>query len=260
MDQQQFQTILDKHKIPAYRYFDQVGSTNDIALDWLSSDDAPEYALVMANAQTSGRGRNGRKWVTTPGASIALSIILHPSLAEQHQLGIFSLATGLAVARTITSHCQGNVQVKWPNDVLIARMKTAGTLIEAVWAGDQLKGLVLGIGINLLRAAIPPASGLLFPATCLQDHASGTPETLALLDTLLANLFAVRRQMLDQGFAQMYTRRMAFLNEPITLHTAEDVSCNGILHGIDPSGNILLKIEDGQLRSFPIGDISLRPA
>jgi len=243
MDQQQFQTILDKHKIPAYRYFDQVGSTNDIALDWLASDDAPEYALVMANAQTSGRGRNARTWVTTPGASIALSIILHPSLAEQHQLGLFSLATGLAVARTITSHCQGNVQVKWPNDVLISRMKTAPET-----------------GTTRPAPPFPPASGLLFPATCLQDHASGTPETLALLDTLLANLFAVRRQMLDQGFAQMYTRRMAFLNEPITLHTAEDVSCNGILHGIDPSGNLLLKIEDGHLHSFPIGDISLRPA
>jgi BirA family biotin operon repressor/biotin-[acetyl-CoA-carboxylase] ligase len=259
MDQQRLQTILDKHHIPACRYFDQVGSTNDIALDWLSSD-APEYALVLADAQTSGRGRNGRVWVTTPGASIALSIILHPSPAEQNQLGLFSLVAGLASVMAIESHCHGIVQVKWPNDILIARMKTAGILTETVWAGDQLKGLVLGIGINLLRTAVPPAAGLLFPATSLQDHADGPPDSLALLDTLLASLPVVRRQMLDQDFSHLYTSRMAFLNEPIALHTIEGVSFKGILQGIDPSGNILLENEGGQTRSFPIGDISLRPA
>jgi len=258
MNQHLLQTVFEKNNIPAFRYFDQVGSTNDIAIEWVSAG-APEYALVMAEAQTSGRGRNGRTWVTTPGASIALSIILHPSPAEQINLGLFSLAAGLAAARAIDILCDDVVQVKWPNDVLINRMKTAGVLAETVWEGNQLKGLVLGFGINLLHESVPPAAELLFPATCLQEHTSSQPEPLALIDALLASLARVRAEMLTEHFLHIYTSWMAYLNEPISLHPANASIINGTLHGIDASGYLVLQMENGELQSFPVGDISLRP-
>ena len=105
-------------KIPEFRYFKETDSTNTQALNWISQG-APEYSLVIAEAQTAGRGRNRRKWVTTPGSSIAVSIILHPTIQEQKKLGLFSLLGGFSVLKVLEDNYRIKAQVKWPNDILI---------------------------------------------------------------------------------------------------------------------------------------------
>jgi BirA family biotin operon repressor/biotin-[acetyl-CoA-carboxylase] ligase len=92
-------TKLSGLPVPQVRYFDTIGSTNDEAISWAASG-AAEGCLVVADQQTSGRGRLGRRWVTTPGAALAFSLILHPHPAEQAQSRFFTALGALAV-------CQG---------------------------------------------------------------------------------------------------------------------------------------------------------
>lgn len=258
MDTRKLGQALNKVNITAFRFFEQVGSTNDLALDWLASG-APEYALVIADAQNAGRGRQGRHWVTTPGASIALSLILYPSQAEQEKLGLFPLASGLAVARAIEEIGVDQVQVKWPNDVLIKRMKTAGVLVESVWEGDRLHGMVIGIGINVQRKSVPAAVGLLYPATCIEDHTTVNVDVITLITGTISNLVHVRTGLLNSKFHENYTSKLAFLKEKVAIRDQVSQSSIGTLEGIDPAGQLLQRLDDGRLQTFAAGDVSLRP-
>jgi len=259
MDKEKFETIVQSHHIPAYRYFETIGSTNDEAIKWVL-EGASEYALVLADTQTAGRGRQGRKWTSHPGASIAISIILHPTRDEQERLGLISLMAGLATMQAISRSCSGNIQVKWPNDVLIDRKKAAGVLVEAVWHAEQLQGLVIGIGINVLGNAVPSAETLLYPATCMQDHSGKKPHRLDVLDQLLMNLPVMRAATQSDEFPAIYMEKMAFVGEKISIISAPGISVDGLLQGIDQNGNLFLKTQDGQLQTFLVGDVSLRPA
>jgi len=118
MNKADIKQALDDLKIPVFRFFKETDSTNSQALKWVSLG-APEYSLVIAEAQTAGRGRNGRKWVTTPGSSLAVSVILHPSSREREKLGLFSLLGGFSLLKVLEEHYHINAQMKWPNDVLI---------------------------------------------------------------------------------------------------------------------------------------------
>jgi BirA family biotin operon repressor/biotin-[acetyl-CoA-carboxylase] ligase len=259
MDQETLNAIAARHHLPACHYLPSTGSTNDDALQWLT-EGAPEYAFVAADAQSAGRGRQGRRWISTPGASIALSIILRPTAEEQRQLGLFSLLAGLAAAQAISENCHAVVQVKWPNDVLIKRMKAAGILAEAHWENNALKGLVIGIGINLLKASVPQDAELIYPATSLEDHSEDVPDAAKVIDALLRSLLALRQDLCDPAFPQQYMQKMAFLNEAVNLHTAGSQTVHGIATGIDDAGNLILQTDAGATQAFPVGEISLRPA
>lgn len=239
-------------------FFEETDSTNEQGLE-IAARGAEELTLLVAERQTAGRGRLGRKWVTAPGASLAFSLILKPSKAEISHLSLFSLLGGLAVCRAIENYAQIATQVKWPNDVLLNGMKTAGILAESCWQGEQLAGVVLGIGINLLAGSTPPAGEVLYPATCLQDHTPVKVERLSFLRAVLAQLIALRQQIMDENFIQEYTRRLAFVNQPVTLNSGQGDSWSGVVLGVRADGQLRLRLADGTEASFPIGELRLKP-
>jgi BirA family transcriptional regulator, biotin operon repressor / biotin---[acetyl-CoA-carboxylase] ligase len=244
--------------IPSFRYYQETDSTNTQALDWIS-ENTSEYSLVIAESQTAGRGRSGRNWVTTPGSSLAVSIILYPTKHEISKLGLFSLLGGLSVCKVIEDSFNIDAHVKWPNDVLIKNKKTAGILTESTWQGERLQGIVLGIGINLLTPSIPPSEEILFPATCIQSHTSDDIDVLTILVKLVGKLIGFRSTMLSPSFIQQYEKKLAYKNQLVTLDVGDETLISGHLKGIDPFGNIRLQLADNEERYFPIGDIKLRP-
>jgi BirA family biotin operon repressor/biotin-[acetyl-CoA-carboxylase] ligase len=239
-------------------FFEETDSTNEQGLK-MAAQGADELTLLVAERQTAGRGRLGRKWVTAPGASLAFSLILKPSQAEISHLSLFSLLGGLAVCLAIEDYAQITAQVKWPNDVLLNGMKTAGILAESCWQGEQLAGVVLGIGINLQPGSAPPAGEVLYPATCLQDHTPVTVERLPFLRAVLAQLIALRQQIMGENFIQEYTRRLAFVNQPVMLSSGQGDSCSGVVLGVQADGQLRLRLAGGTEASFPIGELRLRP-
>ena len=245
-------------KIPEFRYFKETDSTNTQALNWISQG-APEYSLVIAKAQNAGRGRSGRKWVTTPGSSIAVSIILHPTIQEQKKLGLFSLLGGFSVLKVLEDNYRIKAQVKWPNDILIDYKKTAGILAESLWQGGNLQGLVLGIGINLMLPSIPSSDLLMFPATCIEAHTKDHINPADLLAALIKALIRIRKSILSPTFIPLYESSMAYKNQLITLDAGGGKVYSGHLRGVDNQGKIIIQTADGTEQVFPIGDVKLRP-
>ena len=258
MNASELKQSLLKIKIPDFRYFEETDSTNSQALNWVSQG-AEEYSLVIAEAQTAGRGRNGRKWITTPGSSLAISIILHPSNREREKLGLFSLLGGYSVLKVLKEHYHIDPQVKWPNDVLIEYKKTAGILAESVWHGEKLKGLVLGIGINLMTPSIPPSDLLFFPATCIEAHTADNINPVESIVYLIKAIIELRESLLSSIFIQKYENSMVFMDQLIFLDAGRGEVYSGHLRGIDNEGRVIIQNTDGIYQVFPIGDIKLRP-
>ena len=192
--------ILERRLRTPFRYVASVGSTNDVARDWLL-DGAPGGAAVIADEQTRGKGRMGRRWLTRTGTALAVSIVLHPKEAfagRVVQLG------ALAVCDMAESlGCRG-VGIKPPNDVLLDGKKVAGILPEAVWDGGTLRGVVLGIGVNVrmdFRGTDLEAS-----AASLESALGKTLDRAALLEELIGAVMLWNGQIESEAFDQAWKR------------------------------------------------------
>lgn len=248
---------LEGLPIPAIQYYDSIGSTNDAALRWAEAG-AADGSLVVADQQTSGRGRLGRSWVTNPGAALAFSMVLRPSEDEMKRLELFSPLAGLAVCSAL----QGlglPAQIKWPNDVLINRRKTCGILAESTWDGSRLIGTVVGIGINVAPESVPPAEALQFPATCIEEHLRQPVDRGQLLRQVLNEFFNWRSNLGSPDFFKAWEDRMAFKGESVQLLNPDSESVSGILLGVDEKGYLRVRLSAGNVKIISVGDVHLRP-
>jgi BirA family biotin operon repressor/biotin-[acetyl-CoA-carboxylase] ligase len=134
--------------VPAVELFGTIGSTNDVARD-LAERGAASLTLVVADHQTSGRGRAGRSWLSTPGSSLLCSIVFRVADTGDSAPGAAPVRIGNAVAETIAEVAAVDARVKWPNDVVIpAHGKVAGVLCEAVMRQGSAF-VIAGIGVNV---------------------------------------------------------------------------------------------------------------
>lgn len=138
--------------------YGEVDSTNARCVE-LARAGASHGTVVLADAQTAGRGRQGRAWFSPPGVNAYISVLLRPRLRAR-DLGVFSLIASLALADAVRDF-GGDPAIKWPNDVLVDGKKIGGALGEALVHGDAVQGVVLGVGVNLKvdRAALAAALG-----------------------------------------------------------------------------------------------------
>jgi BirA family transcriptional regulator, biotin operon repressor / biotin---[acetyl-CoA-carboxylase] ligase len=138
--------------VPQCGLFHELDSTFTAIHD-LGAQGAPAGTVVIAEAQTAGRGRDGRTW-HSPAGGVWLGMLLRPARAE---LGVISVRVGLAVADAVDALLgRGETRLKWPNDVLLADRKLAGILCEGRWHGESLQWLAVGVGVNVCNA-IPAA-------------------------------------------------------------------------------------------------------
>ena len=259
LDITELEKLRDTLPIPKIYYYEETSSTNEQGLR-LAMEGAGEFTLLIAERQTAGRGRLGRKWITGEGTSLAISVILRPGDEEISFLSLFSLMGALAVCRAIRSTCpHAAPKVKWPNDVLLEDKKTTGILAESNWQGERLAGLVLGIGINIFAGSVPPANELLFPATCVQAHCSGRINRTDFLTEVLREIIALRPVIGQAAFLQEYSQHLAFAGQTVFLKSGSGKVVQGKLAGVEKDGRVILRDEDGKERSYPIGDMHLRP-
>ena len=249
---------LEGSPIAKIRFFPSTGSTNEDALEW-AAQGADDGSLVIADQQTSGRGRLGRKWVTKSGTALAFTFILRPTEKEIDQLSLFSPLGALAVSEAIRKYCRLPAQVKWPNDVLVNHKKVCGVLAETLWTENYLNGLVLGIGINISPASLPDRAELLFPATCLESEFGQPLEREKFLRAVVTEFFDLRQKLGSNEFLQLWEEQLAYKGEVVQLELPEKQNVEGILHGIDEMGNLILLLTDGMKVNYPIGEVKLRP-
>ena len=132
--------------LPLVVAFDRVGSTLDIA-HALAGEGADAGSLVLADAQTAGRGRLGRAWQSEAGAGLWLALIERPR--DVAALDVLSLRIGLALATSLAPFADSPVRLKWPNDVYLDDRKLAGVLVEVRWRDGDPEWACIGVGINV---------------------------------------------------------------------------------------------------------------
>ena len=243
------------------RYFDVIGSTNDEALSWAAAG-ATDGCLVVADQQIRGRGRLGRRWFTAPGAGLAFSLVLLPDPTEQAKIGSFSALGALAVCQAIETMAGVSAQIKWPNDILLQRKKTAGILVEANWLGEEMQSLVIGIGVNITAEAVPPPGELLFPATSVEEVAGKQVDRLDFLRAILQGIYDWRAVLNEDAFQSAWEERIAFKGEWVRIENAANPasgeSLTGQIIGLDDSGGLVLRTSSGKNIRAAVGDLTLR--
>jgi len=259
MNKNSLQKKLSKLNIGDLRYFDSIGSTNDEALAWAAAG-ARDLSIVVADEQTQGRGRLDRKWFTPKGSGLAFSLILRPHVTLRPHL---SRTVGLA-ALSIAESCSGlglAPRIKWPNDILLNGKKTAGILIETVWSGDDVDSLVIGMGINVHKASVPPAEVLQFPATSLEDAlGKEAPAREDVLFSVLNAFIHWRERMTTDALLHAWEEIIAFRGEQVQVHTGDEENITGELLGLESDGSLRLRDAHDKSVIIRFGDVSLRPS
>jgi len=228
-------------------FFSETGSTNDVA-QLLAEHRAPEGATVVASAQTAGRGRFGRTWFSPAGAGLYVSVVCRNQAAAP----LLTLAGGVAVADGIRAATGLPVQIKWPNDVVVADRtgpargrKLAGILAEASTTPDGLQYVILGFGINLRPAAYPPE--LADRATSIETEL-GRPADGALVLAETLALFAASFGRLAAGDAHPVLARWREIapssrGVPVEWDTPGGIVA-GVSEGISDDGALLVRVGD----------------
>jgi BirA family biotin operon repressor/biotin-[acetyl-CoA-carboxylase] ligase len=221
-------------------------STQDYARD-LAADGAPEGSVIQALSQTTGRGRQGRTWVS-PMGNLYMSVLLRPDCPAD-KAGQVSFVTAVAVSAAMDAVMEpGHAKtLKWPNDILIDGRKAAGILIESVMGQDgMVDALIVGIGVNILT---PPED-----AIGLSNLSGGRAVPIhPFRDRVLEELAQAYRQWKHQGFGPIRTRwlkQAQGLGGPVKTPQGE-----GLFKDLDMNGALVLTLPDGGEAAVTAGDI-----
>jgi BirA family biotin operon repressor/biotin-[acetyl-CoA-carboxylase] ligase len=214
------------------RWHASLPSTMDAAAA-LAHAGAPDGVVVAAEQQTAGRGRRGTTWESPPGAGLYFSLIARPSTALQ----LVTLAAGVGVRDGVAAATGLAPDLKWPNDLLVNRRKLAGILAEGFAIGTPEQAVIIGVGLNVLRAAYPPDVSR--RATSLEGELGRPVDRDALLSAVLGGL-RDRLARLEQSPGDILQAWRAASPSAIGTRVEWD-GHRGVTAGIDDSGALLVK-------------------
>ncbi len=233
----------------------EVDSSTRFLLEGEGFGEAGVHACV-AEAQTAGRGRRGRAWVSPGGANLYLSVLRSFAVVPEFLQGL-SLAVGVAVARAMQSLDVQGIALKWPNDILLGGAKLGGILLETSARGQGPWRVVTGIGINV-RMPADAGAGIDQPWTDLAAHGAH-PGRNRLASRVLSEVILAQAQFVEGGFGAFHRDWElldALRDRQVELHDASG-SRWGTARGVDAGGALLLEVQ-GRCERVVSGDISLR--
>ena len=238
-------------------YLPVIGSTNDASAR-LADAGAGEGTTVVAEAQTAGRGRHGRAWCSPPGAGLYVSTVFRPDKAGERGAlpSLLTLMSGVALADAVRETTGMDVEIKWPNDLVIGRRKLAGILAEASALGSALEYVVLGFGINIHAAAYPPEVAA--RATSLEEELGRGVDRARLLARALVNLARCRAALAGGRVSEVLDRWRArapsAVGAPIEW-VIGGAARRGRTAGLGDDGALLVEV-DGAVERVVAGEIT----
>jgi BirA family biotin operon repressor/biotin-[acetyl-CoA-carboxylase] ligase len=244
--------------------YPEIGSTNDEAIR-LVREGAPTGLLVIAEHQTAGKGRKGRRWTSPPGSGLCFSLVVHPSSPRRHW-HMLSLLTSVAVARSIeessrpvNARSSFGVDLKWPNDVLLAGKKVAGILIETADSPDGPGAAVIGVGLNVGADSVPEA--LEHSATSVSREAGEAIPRRRLLVAFLRH-FQNEYLLFERGERRLVLEHW---KEASSMWDGKDVRIydgktwrDAITCGLSDIGALKVRFSDGSEEAVLAADVSVR--
>lgn len=239
------------------RFFAEVDSTNNMART-LADQGAPHGTLVVAANQTAGKGRRGRSWIAPEGSSIMMSILLRPEFAPE-RASMLTLVTAMAVAQGIREVTGLDAGIKWPNDIVADGKKLCGILTEMSTEMEYIRYVVIGIGINVSMKEFPEE--LSQKATSLELCLGHPVKRAPLIDACMKafeECYEKYLQTLDLSLLQEeYNHKLVNVGREVTVLTPAG-DYNGISHGINREGELIVELPDGEIRNVVSGEVSVR--
>ena len=240
-------------------YFEEIDSTQNFAQN-IAADKKENGTIIIAEKQTSGRGRLDRKW-TSPKGGIWFSLIIHPKFDVSNST-LIPILSAVALSKSIKSVLDIETEVKWPNDITMKGKKVAGVLVDASFQTNSIDYLILGIGINFdidtkkLEKRLTKTPNF-YGIDSLRGKEDKTPPKTLLKEFLLQfekNLF-----QLDKGekskIIKEWTKKAAGIGKKITINTSNG-KISGISQGIDNDGALKIKIRN-KIQKIYVGDVIL---
>ena len=221
-----------------------VPSTNDLAAA-LAERGAREGCVVVANGQSAGRGRLGRRWASPPGAGLYVSLVLRPA---EHALPLLTVAAGVGVADGIQTATGLVPDLKWPNDVFVSGRKVAGVLAETTSCATGTY-VVLGFGINVSPAAYPPEFA--DRATSLEREVGRSVDRGLLLAECLCGLADRYRDLVSgrrEAVVEAWRGRAASMRGRRVQWNEAGGAREGVADGIDETGALVVRTSAGLVR------------
>lgn len=239
------------------RVFEETSSTNDV-VEKLARDGVKEGAVVFAEAQSRGRGRLGRRWLSPPRKGLWFSVLLRPELQPQSATQL-TVASATALCRAIREQTTLRPEIKWPNDILLGGRKVAGVLTEMGAELDHIKHLTLGIGldVNLAAQEFPPELRRI--ATSLRAELGHPVNRIDLAASILRHLdgdYARIRAGQFAAVADEWEAQCGTLGRRVTIQAGAR-RLTGQVESLDDDGALLLRTEHGHLERIIGGDVTL---
>lgn len=229
-------------------FFEKTSSTN---LEAKQANNVPDRSVFLAETQTDGRGRLGRKWVSSKNGGVFMSIYIKPDIAPAN-VSALTIVAGLAVHRAIE-----NTTIKWPNDVLIGSRKVAGILTEMSAEIDKVNYIVVGIGVNVNTEVFN--IDLITKATSMYLETGMKYKREDIICKILYNFWEIYDDFLRGNFAKIrreYMRVCATLRkEVVVLKAGEELIARAV--DISESGELVVE-KDGKRFSVNSGEVSVR--
>ena len=237
--------------------FKETTSTNDV-VEKLARDGAREGVVVFAESQTRGRGRLGRKWTSPAGKGLWFSVLLRPDLRPQAATQL-TVAGAAALVRAIRKQTGLRPEIKWPNDILIDGRKVAGILTELSAELDQVKHVVLGVGLDVNLASTDFPADLRKLATSIKIETGKAHRRAELAAAILAeldrNYERVCRQQFDE-LAGEWESQCSTLGHRVRIRVGDRI-IEGRAEALNPEGALMLRTEHGHLETILSGDVTL---
>ena len=225
-------------------FFPSTGSTNSDALA-AARNGAPHGSVFFADEQTAGRGRGDHRWHSAAGEGLYVSVLLRPTISVEH-LPLIPLAAGLAAAQAIRSAADLDVELRWPNDLLIGNGKAGGILVESKTETGKVTFVVIGIGINVHQRDFD--SELATPATSLDIASGGVISRQTLIIALLESLQHETSGLHDPAVVAAIPARVAQMSSWIWDRRVEvhgPQACIGLTAGLDKNGFLRVRTDHG---------------
>ena len=246
-----FDIVIDSMHV--VRHIKVLESTHKEAIGWLNEQRPPEGSAIRADFQTSGIGRFNRTWRSEQGQNLLASFIFYPGFIPPAEAFVLNMAASLAVCDCLETNGLSDVQIKWPNDVLVGSKKMAGILIHNQLSGQQIKGSVISIGLNVNQTSFSEPVSHATSMRIIHGESYSVETVFGQLHELLHSYYENIKYFKDR-------LRAAYLNQLLGRHEdARFITSHGEgilarIENIGPDGSLTLVSADG-LQAFGLHEL-----
>ncbi len=235
-----------------------VDSTNSEAERQLANN-CPVPLVILAGAQTQGRGRRGRIWHSPSTGNLYSTFVFRPEL-EPDRMQDFTLWMGLNICELVANFCKITPGLKWPNDLFINGRKAGGMLTEARIDADQIRDLVFGLGLNLNSPLEDLPKDIQRTATSLKEITGAPIDLNRFAAALIGRVMAAYNQFIEGSyrtkFEELWSLYDVLRGRPVTVVQGTRTIA-GIADGIDKESSLLVRLDSGRTERFRAGEVTL---